>query len=133
LKPEVYSYQLTVPHSAIDERNHVNNLAYLQWCLDAAQQHWERNASEAIRESYVWYVLHHAIDYRASAFEGEEIQVETWVASAEGVKSERRYRIFRKKDEKLLIEAKTIWCLLNADSLKPTKIPSEIRTLFEQK
>lgn len=105
----------------------------MQWCLDAAQQHWERNASEAIRQSYVWYVLHHEIDYKAPAFEGETLQVETWVDSSAGVKSERQYRIFRIKDEKLLIEAKTIWCLLNASTLKPSKIPSEIRTLFEEK
>jgi acyl-CoA thioester hydrolase len=133
LKPEVYSYQITVPSSAIDERDHVNNLAYLQWCMDAAQGHWERNASATLRESYVWYVLKHIIDYKASAYEGEELRVETWVTSAEGVKSERQYRIFRIKDNKLLIEASTIWCFLNAKNLKPTKIPSEIRTLFEEK
>lgn len=130
MNAEVYSHKFVVPASAIDARNHVNNLAYLQWCLDAAQSHWELSASEAIQEEYVWYVLEHTIQYKASAFKGEELQVDTWVTTAEGVKSERQYRIFRLQDQKSLIEAKTLWCLLDAKSLRPTKITDEIRNLF---
>ena len=110
----------------------MNNLAYLQWCLDAAEQHWNRNATPEMLDTYVWYVLRHEIDYKASAFEGEQLKVETWVESAEGVKSTRRYRITRPGDNKLLIEAGTNWCLLNANTLRPTKIPPEIVTLFQE-
>ncbi len=131
--PEVYIHQFTVPASAIDIRNHVNNLAYLQWCLEAAENHWNKNASEEIKQQFIWYVLQHSIDYKAAAFEGEKLQVETWVASSEGVRSERHYRIFRIKDRKTLIEAKTLWCFFDAKTLKPAKIPEEIRILFLQK
>jgi acyl-CoA thioester hydrolase len=133
LNPEIYSLRITVPASAIDERNHVNNLTYLQWCVDAAQDHWERNASEALRKKYVWFVLRHEIDYKNPSFEGEALQIDTWVATAEGVRSKRCYRIFRITDKKLLVEASTDWCLLAADTLKPTNITEEIRTLFEEK
>ncbi len=132
MKPQRYSFELTVPPSAIDQRNHVNNLSYLQWCLEAAEKHWERNATDEMLKSYVWYVLRHEIDYRASSFEGERLRVETWVESSEGVKSERRYRILRVEDDKLLAEARTSWCLLNALTLRPTRIPDEIRILFEE-
>lgn len=132
MNPEVYTHRLKVPESAIDSRHHVNNLSYLQWCLEAAQNHWERNSSDELRNAVVWYVLHHSIDYKAAAFEGEELQIETWVAWSEGVKSERRYRIIRVEEQKTLVEAKTIWCLLDAKSLKPTKITEEIRTLFQK-
>ena len=84
-----------------------------------------------MQQNYVWYVLNHTIDYKASAFEGEELQVETWVASTQGVKSERHYKIFRINDNKTLVEAKTLWCLLDAKTLKPVKIPDEFRTLFQ--
>lgn len=120
-----------MPASAIDVRDHVNNLAYLEWCLDAAERHWETKANSNMKQTYVWYVLNHNIDYKASAFEGEELQVETWVASIEGVRSERQYKIFRIKDQKTLVEAKTLWCLLDAKTLRPTKIPEEFRTLFQ--
>ena len=131
MNPEIYSLHITVPASAIDNRGHVNNLTSLQWCLDAAEKHWERNASEELRKKYVWYVLRHEIDYKAAAFEGEELQIDTWVATAEGVRSKRCYKIIRSSDKKLLVEASTIWCLLSTENLKPTKIPEEIRTLFE--
>ena len=128
--PEVFSKQITVSSSAIDARGHVNNLIYLEWCLEIAEAHWEKKASSEMIKNYAWYVLHHSIDYKASVFEGEQLQVETWVQNAEGVKSERHYRITRINDQKMIIEAKTIWCLVNAKTLRPSKITKEISTLF---
>ncbi|RMA66212.1 acyl-CoA thioesterase [Ulvibacter antarcticus] len=127
---EKFTQQFQVPASAIDERGHVNNLVYLQWCLDIAEAHWKSKTSEALREKYVWYVLSHNIQYRASAFEKEELRIETWVTETEGVKSKRHYRITRTTDNKTLVEAETLWCFLDAKSLRPTKIPEEILTLF---
>jgi len=127
---EIFTKQFTVPSSAIDIRNHVNNLAYMEWCLDIAETHWNLVVTEAFNKKYVWYVIHHSIDYRGEAFEGEELEISTWIEKNEGVKSERRYKIIRIKDNKTLIEAKTIWCLLNSKTLRPTKITEEISTLF---
>lgn len=83
-----------------------------------------------MKKQYVWYVLNHFIEYKAAAFEGEELEVQTWVSTVEGVKSTRQFKIFRIKDHKLLVQAKTLWCMLDAKTLRPTKIPEEIRTLF---
>jgi len=130
LTSEVFTQTITVPKSAIDARGHVNNLTYLEWCLNAAEAHWIRNTSEEQRKSYVWFVLRHEIDYKTAAFEGETVEVSTWVTSAEGVKSERHYRITRPADNKTLVEAKTIWCLLDGKTLRPAKITEEIRNLF---
>ncbi|GAB5401061.1 MAG: hypothetical protein Aureis2KO_26460 [Aureisphaera sp.] len=127
---KVFKHRFTVPSSAIDVRKHVNNIAYLQWCLDAAESHWEQNASKEIRSKYIWYVLSHTIDYKASAFEGDVLEIRTWVSFSEGVKSERRYEIKNVDSGKVMVEAKTLWCFLDASSLKPTKIPEEICNLF---
>ena len=124
--------EITVSKSAIDAQGHVNNLTYLEWCVIAAESHWKRNTSEEIRDNYVWYVLRHEIDYKAAAFEGETLRVSTWVKTAEGVKSERHYRIDRIADEKTLVEARSMWCLLNGKTQRPTKITEEIRNLFLQ-
>lgn len=127
---ELFSFELRVPKTAIDQRNHVNNVAYLQWCMDAAEAHWLANATAEMQSNYVWYVLNHEISYKASAFENDLLTIETWVGTTEGVKSERHYKITRKDDEMLLVEAKTLWCFLDSKTLRPTKIPDEIRTLF---
>lgn len=130
MEAEIFIDRIEVTATAIDERQHVNNLAYLEWCLQAAEKHWQRNAPKEIKERYVWYVLRHEIDYRASAFEEDDLEIATWVSLAEGVKSERRYKIKRVSDDQLLIEAKTLWCLLDGNTLKPARIPEEIRILF---
>jgi acyl-CoA thioester hydrolase len=127
---DVFTQQITVPASSIDERGHVNNLAYLQWCVDAAEAHWTSKTSESLREKYVWYVINHNITYRASAFEAEVLELRTWVEISRGVRSERHYKIVRLLDQKTLVEGQTVWCLLNGKTLRPTKITDEISTLF---
>lgn len=126
----IYSVPKVVTAQAIDERDHVNNLHYMLWCLEAAEAHWEYLASPQIKEQYIWYVLHHSIDYKAAAFLGESLEVQTWVEQLVGAKCYRHYKIIRVKDQKTLIEAKTVWCLIDAKSLKPAIIPEEICTLF---
>lgn len=129
---EIFSNKIIVPSSVIDQRNHVNNLSYLQWCLDIAEKHWNKKASTAMQEKYVWFVLQHQISYKAQAFLGDQLLIETWVDSTEGVKSERFYKIIRPIDNKVIVEAKTLWCLLDAKTHKPTSINSEITTLFQK-
>jgi acyl-CoA thioester hydrolase len=36
-----------------------------------------------------------------------------------------------KKDDKILAKAKTIWCLLDRNTMKPVKIPSEIIEILQ--
>lgn len=127
---EIFKQRLTVPKSAIDALDHVNNVAYLQWCLDTAEAHWVSKTDEAIRKKYVWVVLNHFISYKNPAFLNEKIEMQTWVENYEGVKCVRQYRIIRPADEKILIEAKTLWCLLNGKTFKPIKIPTQISDLF---
>ena len=130
MKPQIFELAITVGPEHIDTQNHVNNLVYLQWCLEAAEKHWTRNASTKHLENYVWYVVKHEISYKAPAFEGEEVVVKTWVESNEGVRSERRYEIWNPQQNKKLVEAKTLWCLLLAKTQRPHPIPEEICKLF---
>jgi|TARA_R100000935_G_scaffold56859_2_gene89400 acyl-CoA thioester hydrolase len=125
-----FSEKLTVPASAIDENGHVNNITYLQWCIDVAEKHWFSKAPSTFKDSHFWVVLEHTISYKNPSFEGEELLVETWVTTAEGVKSERSYKITRISDQKVLVTAKTTWCFVEIKSQKPARITDEIRDLF---
>ena len=109
---------------------HVNNLVYLEWCLKGAEEHWHSLGTPELLKSYLWYVLEHHISYKNAAFENEVLKLETWVTTASGVRSQREYRISRPADGRVIVEASTLWCLLDADTKKPTAIPEEIRTLF---
>ncbi len=130
MKPETFEFTIKVDANSIDHLGHVNNINYLQWCLDAASRHWESLAPDNLRKNYVWVVLRHEIDYKAAAFENEELKMETWVSWSRAAQSERCYKLSRKKDGRVLVEAKTRWCLLQAKDHKPIKIPAEILNLF---
>lgn len=126
----MFKQRFIVPASAIDDLNHVNNVTYLQWCLDAAEEHWITKTSDKQRADNVWVVLNHFISYKSPSFLGEELETQTWIESYEGVKSERHYKIIRPADGKTIIEAKTLWCFLDAKTFRPTKITDEISSLF---
>ena len=125
-----FSEIITIPASAIDQNGHVNNLTYLQWCIDVAEKHWLQTAPEAITKTHNWVVLNHYIEYHNPSFKDEKIKVETWVTSAEGVKSERKYTINRVEDGEIIVTAKTTWCFVDIAQQKPARITEEIRTLF---
>lgn len=125
-----YSYQFKVPSTAIDNLGHVNNVIYLQWCLEAAEKHWISKTDEALRDQYVWVVLNHNITYKNPSFLGEELEIQTWIESHSGVRSTRCYRILRIADGKTIIEAKTKWALLDGNIRRPIIIPSAIAHLF---
>jgi acyl-CoA thioester hydrolase len=127
---KVFSEKIRVPASAIDENGHVNNITYLEWCVAVAEKHWFATAPKNYQKSHFWVVLEHTISYKNPSFEGEELLVETWVTSANGVKSERNYKITRTNDDKVLVNAKTVWCFVEIESQRPARIPEEIHTLF---
>ncbi|AXT61438.1 acyl-CoA thioesterase [Aquimarina sp. AD10] len=130
MQPEIFEYQFTVPKSAIDEMHHVNNVVYLQWVQDIAKKHWESKTSEEIRETYVWVVLNHLIKYHHAAFEDDVLTIQTWIDHHRGVKSERHTKIINSTTNKLIVSAKTSWCLLLKETLRPARITDEISTLF---
>lgn len=125
-----FTYRFRVPTSAIDNLGHVNNVTYLQWCLEAAEAHWISKTDAQMRQDYVWVVLNHTISYKNPSFIDEELETQTWIDYHKGAKTERHYRIIRITDGKTLIEAKTLWCLLDGKTRRPIIIPNEIADIF---
>ncbi|TPN86269.1 acyl-CoA thioesterase [Aquimarina algicola] len=125
-----FQYHFTVPKTAIDDMNHVNNVVYLQWIQDIAKKHWEFKTDQQMRDTYVWVVLNHYIEYHLPAFENDNITSQTWIDNYKGVKCERHTRIINSDTQKVLVSAKTSWCLLYKETLRPARITDEISTLF---
>lgn len=127
---KTFKTEITVPETAIDELGHVNNVTYLQWVLEVSDQHWSNTVPLAIREKVYWVVLNHFIEYKNPAFLGDTLILKTWVANMEGVKSERNVEIKRKKDDKIIVEAKTLWCLIDSKTMRPKRITNEMTAGF---
>ncbi|ULC58233.1 acyl-CoA thioesterase [Flaviramulus sp. BrNp1-15] len=119
-----YQHKLTVFKEHIDVLNHVNNVVYVQWVNDIAEKHWSILTNEAINKKYFWVLLKHEIDYLGQAILGDELTIKTQVGETSGVKSIRYVEIY--KDKKLIIKSQTTWCLIDVNTLKPTRIQKDI-------
>ncbi len=123
-----FSHSFVVSAADIDAQNHVNNVAYVRWIQDVAVAHWMSRTDAATREKLTWIVTRHEIDYKKPAFENEEITVTTWVGEPTRVSWERFTEITR--GETLLVKARSVWCLIDRESSKPTRISAEMKALF---
>ena len=109
---------------------HVNNVRYLQWVQDVSEAHWTQAAKPEWLEQYKWVAINHFIEYKKPAFLGDQIQIKTHVHEHTGVKSNRLVRMFNITTGDLLMQSSSWWCMIDAKSLKPTRIPKEITETF---
>jgi acyl-CoA thioester hydrolase len=114
----------------IDEQNHVNNTVYLRWVQDVATAHWRAVAGPKAQEIIGWVVLRHEIDYKGPATLGDEVLLRTWVGKATRLTFERFTEIRRNRDGRILSEARTLWCPIDARTGRPVRVSAEVRSQF---
>ena len=123
----IYTKTFTIPSSAIDENGHVNNVVYVQWMQDIAVEHYSSiGGVEAQGPDSTWVIRKHSIEYFLPAFEGEEVEVRTWVENLRKVRSLRMYEFVRKSDGKVLVKGETDWVFMDAKTGKLKAIPIEV-------
>ncbi len=120
---------IKVSEQDLDDLQHVNNVRYLEWIQDISREHWQLKAPVELQKELIWVVLSHHIEYKKAAFLGEELLLSTHVARNSGVTSNRIVEISH-KERGLLVRSETAWCLLNAKTLKPMRIPDSVKNLF---
>lgn len=83
-----------------------------------------------LEDNACFVVRRHEVDYLAPAYLGEELIVDTWITDMKEKKSTRVYNIKRKKDDRVLIRAQTLWVYIDLATGKPIEIPEKIVTPF---
>jgi acyl-CoA thioester hydrolase len=128
----IYTKTITIPHTAIDENGHVNNVSYVQWMQDIAVEHYESigGTNPMQLANATWVVREHKVEYLLPAFAGEEVEIRTWVENIRRVRSLRKYEFARKSDGKILVKGETDWVFVDAKSGKPMAIPDEVINVF---
>lgn len=128
-----YSKTITIPKNVIDENGHVNNVVYVQWMQDIAVEHYSSiGGIEAQGPESTWVIREHKIEYFFPAFEGEEIEVRTWVENVKRVRSLRQYEFIRKTDGKTLVKGETDWVFVDVKTGALRRVPEEVITVFKQ-
>ena len=127
---QVYEKLIIVTSNDLDNLNHVNNVTYVQWVQDIAEEHWLKNATFSILKNYYWVLTSHHIQYKNGALIGDLLLLRTYISKNEGVRSTRQVEIINNETKKLVVTSETVWCLIDASSKRPSRLTKEIEDLF---
>ena len=126
----VFQHTFMVSPDDIDQLGHVNNVVYLRYAQDAAVAHWHATVGREHRDSLVWVVRRHEIDYLKPAREHDELVARTWVGEASGATMDRFIEIRRLRDGEMIASVRSVWVALDARTLRPRRVTAELRALF---
>jgi len=126
-----FSIGVTALAADIDELGHVNNAVYLRWIQDVATAHWSAVASPEHRDTYVWVVTRHEIDYLRPTLLGETLTLTTWVGQPKGARFDRHVEI-NGPDGRLRVQAVTTWAIMERASGRLARVRPEIAAPFIQ-
>ncbi len=119
-----FAFPITIVPEDIDFMGHVNNARYLGWVQDVALAHWQKLAPAEEVASKAWVALKHEITYRRPAFLNDEAIAETVLEKIAGARS--FYNTVIRRGEDVLAEVKSMWCCIDAQSLRPARIDREV-------
>lgn len=130
---EIFSLKKKVLGEDLDELQHVNNVRYVQWVNDIAKEHWYTRATEKLKDDFFWVLVRHEIDYKKQAFLDDNLLIETYVGDTSFVTSERFVTIKNATNNEVLVTSKSIWCLMDTQKKRPTKITEDLKNVFHKK
>jgi len=126
---QVFGLTLTPVDADFDENGHVNNVVYVRWVQDMATAHWRSRASADAQGRWAWVVLRHEIDYRRPLLPGELATARTWVGARTGPRFVRYVRIDG-PDGEVCAQATSEWCLIDAATRRPARVPDALVEAF---
>ncbi|MBS7690066.1 acyl-CoA thioesterase [Pseudomonas lalucatii] len=120
---------LCVGAEDIDGLGHANNAVYVSWLERCAWRHSQYlglDLAEYRRLDRAMAVVRHEVDYLASAYEEQQLQMATWIVeSDQRLKMDRRFQLIRPADGVTLLRAKTTFVCIELSSGKPKRMPAE--------
>ncbi|MCO6059473.1 acyl-CoA thioesterase [Pseudomonas sp. MOB-449] len=127
--PDPFVIDIKVNAEDIDGLGHANNAVYVSWLERCAWRHSQSlglDLAEYRRLDRAMAVLRHEIDYLAAAYEGQELQIATWIVeSDQRLKMDRRFQLVRGEDNVTLLRARTTFVCIELSSGRPKRMPSE--------
>lgn len=127
---KVFTLPLEIRPEHIDENGHVNNVVYVGWLQDVGTAHWNALFPAEERARWSWVALRHEIDYRRPLMPGDTAQARTWVGEPKGPRFDRFVLI--EGPNGIAAQGRTEWCLVDAKTMRPVRIPETMLEPFEQ-
>jgi acyl-CoA thioester hydrolase len=127
---EVFTVPLEIVPAHIDANGHVNNVVYVGWLQDVGTAHWNARFDEETRALWSWVALRHEIDYLRALQPDATAVARTWVGDPQGPRFARYVRI-EDGEGRLCAQGVSEWCLVDARTMRPTRIPATMLPTFE--
>jgi len=126
---EIFTLPLEIRPEHIDDNGHVNNVIYVGWLQDAGMAHWNARFSAEDRARWSWVALRHEIDYMRGLLPDSTATARTWVGDPQGPRFNRYVRI-EDGQGRLCAQGVSEWCLVDAATLRPHRIPPPMVAVF---
>lgn len=127
--PDPFVIDIVVQSEDIDGLGHANNAVYVSWLERCAWRHSQSlglDLAEYRRLDRAMAVVRHEVDYLASAYEGDQLQLATWIVeSDQRLKMTRHFQLRRPADDLTLLRAQTTFVCIELSSGKPKRMPAE--------
>jgi len=127
--PDPFVIDIVVQPEDIDGLGHANNAVYVSWLERCAWRHSQSlglDLAEYRRLDRAMAVVRHEVDYLASAYEGDQLQLATWIVeSDQRLKMTRHFQLRRPVDDLTLLRAQTTFVCIELSTGKPKRMPVE--------
>jgi acyl-CoA thioester hydrolase len=126
-----HSLGVQVAAADIDRMGHINNSVYLRWIEEAVHAHWSALATPSEFAAYLWVAVRHEIDYRRPAHVDDHLDVQTRIVEIRRARAWFETVIARGCTP--LVEARSCWCCVDAESRRLIPIPADAAARFMAK
>ena len=127
--PDPFVIDIVVQPEDIDGLGHANNAVYVSWLERCAWRHSQSlglDLAEYRRLDRAMAVVRHEVDYLVSAYEGDQLQLATWIVeSDQRLKMTRQFQLRRPADDLTLLRAQTTFVCIELSTGKPKRMPAE--------
>ncbi|MBT0670255.1 acyl-CoA thioesterase [Novosphingobium profundi] len=123
-----HRFPIGIAPSDIDFMGHVNNASYLKWVQAAVIDHWRALAPAEAISQHLWVAIKHEITYRRPAFLEDDVIATVVLEKVQGARA--FYETVIRRGEEVLAEVKSSWCCLDAATMRPARLASDVIKRF---
>jgi acyl-CoA thioester hydrolase len=123
-----HDFHVGIDPADIDFMGHVNNASYLKWVQEAVLSHWRNLAPAEAVAAHLWVALKHEITYRKPTFLDDEVIATVLLEKVQGARA--FYQTVIRRGEDVLAEVKSSWCCLDAETLRPARLATNVIERF---
>ncbi|PAX09391.1 acyl-CoA thioesterase [Sphingomonas lenta] len=123
-----HDFPVGIDPADIDFMGHVNNASYLKWVQEAVLSHWRKLAPAEAVATHLWVALKHEITYRKPTFLDDEVIATVLLEKVQGARA--FYQTVIRRGEDVLAEVKSSWCCLDAETLRPARLATNVVERF---